>query len=97
AGALGGAASAVTLRSRRHLVLPSAALGGLGVLGVDLGHGLAGLGSLSALAAACVAIGVVGRVLALRLGAPGLVLIVPAVAPLLPGLKIFHGMYQLVS
>jgi uncharacterized membrane protein YjjP (DUF1212 family) len=97
AGALGGAASAVTLRTRRHLVLPAAALGGLGVLGVDLGHGAAGLGSLSALAVACVAIGVVGRVLALRLGAPGLVLIVPAVAPLLPGLKIFRGMYQLVS
>jgi uncharacterized membrane protein YjjP (DUF1212 family) len=97
AGALGAAASSVTLRSRRRLVLPAAALGGLGVLCVDLAHEYAGLGSLSALALACVAIGFGGRLGALRLGAPGLVLIVPAVAPLLPGLKIFHGMFELVS
>jgi uncharacterized membrane protein YjjB (DUF3815 family) len=64
---------------------------------VDLAHARAGLGSLSALALACVAIGFGGRLVALRLGAPGLVLIVPAVAPLLPGLKIFHGMFELVS
>ena len=97
AGALGGAASSITMRSRRRLVLPSAALGGFGVLCVELVHGPAGLGSLAALAVACVAIGFGGRLLALRLGAPGLVLIVPAVAPLLPGLKIFRGMYELVS
>jgi uncharacterized membrane protein YjjB (DUF3815 family) len=97
AGALGAAATSVTLRSRRRLVLPAAALGGLGVLCVDLAHEQAGLGNLSALALACVAIGFGGRLVALRLGAPGLVLIVPAVAPLLPGLKIFHGMFELVS
>ena len=81
-----------------RLVLPSAALGGLGVLCVDLvarrGRARAASApspwpaSRSASAAAS---------LALRLGAPGLVLIVPAVAPLLPGLKIFRGMYALVS
>jgi uncharacterized membrane protein YjjP (DUF1212 family) len=97
AGALGAAASSITMRSRRRLVLPSAVLGGLGLLCVDLLHGAAGLGNLTALAIACVAIGFAGRLLALRLGAPGLVLIVPAVAPLLPGLKIFRGMYELVS
>jgi uncharacterized membrane protein YjjB (DUF3815 family) len=97
AGALGAAASSVTMRSRRHLVLPAAALGGMGVLCVDLGHELAGLGSLTALAVACGVIGFGGRLLALRLGAPGLVLIVPASAPLLPGLMIFRGMYELVS
>ena len=90
AGALGAAATSVTLRSRRSLVLPAGALGGLGVLCVDLAHERAGLGGLSALALACVAIGFGGRLVALRLGAPGLVLIVPAVAPLLPGLKIFQ-------
>ena len=47
AGALGGAASSITMRSRRRLVLPSAVLGGLGLLCVDLLHGAAGLGSLS--------------------------------------------------
>ena len=78
-------------------MMPAAVLGGLGVLCVDLAHERAGLGSLSALALACVAIGFGGRLVALRLGAPGLVLIVPAVAPLLPGLKIFHGMFELVS
>ena len=59
--------------------------------------GRPGSAASTALAIACVAIGFGGRLLALRLGAPGLVLIVPAVAPLLPGLKIFRGMYELVS
>ena len=61
---LGAAATSVTLRSRRRLVLPAAALGGLGVLCVDLAHERAGLGSLSALALACVAIGFGGRLVA---------------------------------
>ena len=35
--------------------------------------------------------------LALRLGAPALVLVMPAVSPMLPGLRIFRGMYESVS
>lgn len=96
-GAIGAAGSAVTMRTRRRLVLPTAALGAVGLLGTDLLHRFGGLGSISSVAIACAVMGFIGRLLALRLGAPGLVLVAPAISPLLPGLRTFQGMYQLVS
>lgn len=97
AGGIGAGASAIAMRTRRRLVLPTALLGAGGLLVTDLAHESVGLGSITAIALACVGIGFVGRLAALRLGAPALVLVVPAISPLLPGLRIFRGMYELVS
>ncbi len=97
AGGIGAAASAVSMRTRRRLVLPTAVLGGSSLLVADLIHDAGGLGTMTGLAIACAAMGFVGRLLALRLGAPALVLVIPAISPLLPGLSIFRGMYELVS
>ena len=98
AGALGGAGE---LGHHAQPATPRAAVRGAGRSRCPLRRpastGRPDLAASTALAVACVAIGFGGRLLALRLGAPGLVLIVPAVAPLLPGLKIFRGMYELVS
>lgn len=97
AGAIGATGLCVAMRSRRSLMLPTAAVGALGLLLTDLLHRFGGVGATASVAVACVAMGFVGRLLALRLGAPGLVLVIPAISPLLPGLRIFRGMYELVS
>lgn len=97
AGLVGAAASSMANRTLPTLILPAGMLGAFGAGGTALLHDRLGIGGLSSVAVACAVMGFIGRLLALRLGAPALVLVVPAIAPLLPGLAIFHGMYQLVS
>lgn len=96
-GAAGAACSAVTMRSRVRMLLPTAAAGALGVGAVSALVHFVGLGATTATALAAVAVGFVARLIALRLGAPALVLVMPATSPLLPGLRIFRGMYESVS
>ncbi len=92
-----GISVAVSLRTRRSLVLPSGALCALGVVvALGVGH-LDGLGPLAAAGVAATVLGCVGRLLALRLGAPAMVLAVPASYGLLPGLAIFRGLYEMVN
>ena len=54
-----------------------------------------GIGPRFSPALAAVVIGLLGRVVALRMGAPQLVVAVPAALILLPGLTIFRSMYVL--
>lgn len=101
-GSIGAVCSAVTTRVQPRHLLPAGLLGAIGLLlagGLPSSLGIGGFhfGSTSSIAAAAVVIGVCGRFIGLRLGAPALVLVVPAVSPLLPGLRIFRGMYQAVS
>ncbi|MDF2145481.1 threonine/serine exporter ThrE family protein [Knoellia sp. p5-6-4] len=92
-----GLAGAVSLRSRRELVLPTGLLCGAGV-GLSLVVSLVpGLGALTAAGLASIALGFVGRLVALRMGAPAMVLVVPASYGLLPGLAIFRGLYEMVT
>lgn len=92
-----GLAGAVSLRSRRGLVLPTGVLCA-GAVGVSLVVSrIEGLGPLAAAGAAATVLGLVGRLLALRLGAPAMVLVVPASYGLLPGLAIFRGLYEMVN
>ncbi|GHD10634.1 hypothetical protein GCM10008096_24400 [Zhihengliuella salsuginis] len=79
-------------QSAPRLLLPTAgvALLGYGSLLVVLAIGV---GERLAPAAAAVVIGTAGRWVALRLGAPQLVVAVPAMMFLLPGLTIFRAMY----
>jgi uncharacterized membrane protein YjjP (DUF1212 family)/uncharacterized membrane protein YjjB (DUF3815 family) len=92
-----GLAGAVSLRSRRALVLPAGLLCGAGV-GLSLVVSLVpGLGALTAAGLASIALGFAGRLVALRMGAPAMVLVVPASYGLLPGLAIFRGLYEMVT
>ncbi|MGT2463466.1 threonine/serine ThrE exporter family protein [Sinomonas atrocyanea] len=86
------AAIAVTEQTSRRLVLPTAAVGVVGYLALT-GVGLLGVGDRLAPAASAVVMGFLARIVALRLGAPQLVVAVPAALILLPGLTIFRSMY----
>lgn len=91
-----GLAGAVTVQSRRRLVLP---VGGLslmaGVVAAVLTRGV-GIGPIMATGFAAIVIGLAGRLVAGRMNAPSMVLVVPASFALLPGLTIFRGLYELV-
>jgi uncharacterized membrane protein YjjP (DUF1212 family) len=96
-GAVVGLSGAVTLRSRRSMVLPA---GLLCALGVVLSSGISvvlGLGALTSVGIAAVVLGFLGRMTALQMGAPAMALVVPASYGLLPGLAIFRGLYEMVT
>jgi uncharacterized membrane protein YjjB (DUF3815 family) len=84
----------ITEQTSVKLLLPTAAVGVVGYL-VLIGGDAVGIGSRFAPALAAVAIGLLARVVALRMGAPQLVVAVPAALILLPGLTIFRSMYVL--
>ncbi|MEQ4519436.1 threonine/serine exporter family protein [Pseudarthrobacter sp. B907] len=84
----------VTEQTSLKLLLPTAAVGVVGHL-VLIGGTAAGIGPRFAPALAAVVIGLLARVVALRMGAPQLVVAVPAALILLPGLTIFRSMYVL--
>lgn len=101
-GAFGAVCSGVSARVLPRHLLPAGVLGGVGMLlsgglSDSLGFGGVQLGVTTSIAVAAVAIGVLGRLIGLRMGAPALVVVVPAISPLLPGLRIFRGMYEAVS
>lgn len=77
-----------------RLVLPTMMVGLMGYL-VYYFTTNAGLGGRFAPAVAAVVIGAVARVVALRLGAPSLVVAVPSIIFLLTGLSIFRAMFVL--
>jgi uncharacterized membrane protein YjjP (DUF1212 family) len=90
-------ASAVANRDRWPHALAAA---GIGVAGFGV-YGLLRAGQVSgatvATACAAVAVGVLARVVGQRMCAPSLVLAVPALSALLPGLTIFRGMSQVAQ
>ena len=85
-------AIAVTEQTAWKLLLPTAAVGVAGYL-VLLGSTSLGIGERFSPALAAVVIGMLARVVALKMGAPQLVVAVPAALILLPGLTIFRSMY----
>ncbi|QNN49606.1 threonine/serine exporter family protein [Phycicoccus endophyticus] len=92
-----GLAAGVTVQSRRRLVVP---MGVLTVVGVGVSALLTrvlDIGVVTGTGLAAVSIGVLGRLVAQRLDAPSMVLVVPASFGLLPGLTIFRGLYELVA
>jgi uncharacterized membrane protein YjjP (DUF1212 family) len=92
--ALAVMAIAVTEQTSWKLLLPTAAVGVAGYL-VLLGAGSLGIGDRFSPALSAVVIGLLARVVALKMGAPQLVVAVPAALILLPGLTIFRSMYVL--
>jgi uncharacterized membrane protein YjjB (DUF3815 family) len=92
-----GLGGSVSLRSRRKLVLPAGVLCAAGAA-VSLGVArIQGVDQLFSAGLAAVVLGCAGRLVALRLGAPAMVLVVPASYGLLPGLAIFRGLYEMVN
>ena len=84
----------VTEQTSWELLLPTAAVGVVGYF-VLAGATALGVGDRFSPALAAVAIGLLARVVALKMGAPQLVVAVPAALILLPGLTIFRSMYVL--
>jgi uncharacterized membrane protein YjjP (DUF1212 family) len=86
----------ITEQTDLSLVIPTALVGTAGyVLLISAIN--AGVGYRLAPALAAVLIGALSRVVALRMGAPQLVVAVPAVMFLYPGLTIFRSMYMLTT
>ena len=96
--ATGGGAfcAAVAYRLPGRLLLPTALLGALGYLVLSSAQTVVANTAL-ATAVGCVAVGLVGRIVALRRLAPPIALVVPAVSPLLPGLALFEAMRALTQ
>ncbi|MGX9902206.1 threonine/serine ThrE exporter family protein [Arthrobacter sp. SA17] len=84
----------ITEQTAWKLLLPTAGVGVVGYL-VLWGATAFGVGDRFSPALAAVIIGLLGRVVALKMGAPQLVVAVPAALILLPGLTIFRSMYFL--
>lgn len=84
----------VTEQTSWELLLPTACVGVVGYF-VLLGAASLGVGDRFSPALAAVVIGLLARVVALKMGAPQLVVAVPAALILLPGLTIFRSMYVL--
>jgi uncharacterized membrane protein YjjP (DUF1212 family) len=84
----------ITEQTSWDLLLPTAGVGVVGYF-VLLGAGSLGIGDRFSPAIAAVVIGLLARVVALKMGAPQLVVAVPAALSLLPGLTIFRSMYVL--
>lgn len=79
-------------QTSRRLVMPTTAVALAGYLLYHFGM-MVGLGGRFAPAVAAIAIGILARIVALRLSAPQLVVAVPSVIFLLVGLSIFRAMF----
>ncbi|MEV4902575.1 threonine/serine exporter family protein [Citricoccus sp. NPDC055426] len=88
------AADGIFDQSAWRLLIPTALVSLVGFL-VFVGAEALGTGPRLTPGIAAVAIGALGRYVALRMGAPQLVVAVPGILFLLPGLKIFRSMYNI--
>jgi uncharacterized membrane protein YjjP (DUF1212 family) len=95
AAGIAALASGVANRDRWNHALAAAGIAVVGFATYALLQGAAVTGGTVATACAAVAVGLLARALGQRMRAPSLVLAVPALSALLPGLTIFRGMTQL--
>ena len=86
--------AAVVQQAPYRLLLPTGAVAALGFAGVSAGEVMGFGGWFTPILGATV-VGALARVVALRLRAPQLVVAVPAMMFMLPGLIVFRGMYQI--
>ncbi|MCQ2001362.1 threonine/serine exporter family protein [Arthrobacter zhaoxinii] len=84
----------VVEQSPRQLVLPTVLIGVAGFLVYQAAEA-GGMGPRLTPAVSAIFIGMVARIVALRMGAPQLIVAVPAILFLFPGLAIFRSMYGL--
>ncbi|WP_218221910.1 threonine/serine exporter ThrE family protein [Nesterenkonia sp. Act20] len=86
--------AAVVQQSPYRLLLPTGMVAALGFGGVYAGE-MMGFGGWFTPILGATVVGALARVVALRLRAPQLVVAVPAMMFMLPGLIVFRGMYQI--
>ncbi|GAA4833267.1 threonine/serine ThrE exporter family protein [Garicola koreensis] len=86
--------AAVVQQAPYRLLLPTGAIAACGFMGFYTGE-LLGFGDWFTPLLGAIVIGALARVTALWLGAPQLVVAVPAMMFMLPGLVMFRGMYQI--
>ncbi len=91
---LAAMAAAIVEQTSVRMLLPTGAISALGFSVYYAGE-LLGLGERIIPILGATVVGALGRVVALRMGAPQLVVAVPAMMFMLPGLMIFRGMYQI--
>ncbi|SDQ49359.1 Uncharacterized membrane protein YjjP, DUF1212 family [Arthrobacter crystallopoietes] len=84
----------ITEQTKLSMLVPTALVGLVALLLYDLVL-MAGIGERIGPALAAVVIGFLGRIVGLRMGSPQLVVAVPAILFLLPGLSVFRGTYDL--
>ena len=92
--AIAAMAMSMAEQTRMRLILPTGLVSAVGYL-VYVGAVELGLGPSIAPAVAAVVVGFCARIVALSLGAPQLVVAVPASIFLLPGLMIFRAVYEI--
>ncbi len=86
--------AAIVQQAPYRLLLPTGLVAALGFSGVFVGE-LMGFGGWFTPIVGATVVGALARVVALRLRAPQLVVAVPAMMFMLPGLIVFRGMYQI--
>ncbi|WP_166432874.1 threonine/serine ThrE exporter family protein [Nesterenkonia salmonea] len=86
--------AAIVQQAPYRLLLPTGLVAVLGFCGVYVGE-LMGFGEWFTPIVGAAVVGALARVVALRLRAPQLVVAVPAMMFMLPGLIVFRGMYQI--
>lgn len=91
---LAGMSAGVVEQARWRMLLPIGAISAVGFAAFYAGE-LVGLGERMTPIIGATVVGALGRVVALRMGAPQLVIAVPAMMFMLPGLMVFRGMYQI--
>lgn len=87
-------AAAVVEQASWRMLLPIGAVSALGFCAYYAAE-ILGLGERITPVFGAVVVGALGRILALRMGSPQLVVAVPAMMFMLPGLMLFRGMYQI--
>lgn len=92
-----GAFGTITLQSKQRLIVPVGILCAVGVGVFALLSRVVGIGPITSSGVAAVVIGILGRILAIRMAAPAMVVVAPATFGLLPGLTIFRGLYEMVG
>lgn len=87
-------AAAIVEQARWRMLIPTGVVSALGFSAFYVGE-IVGLGERFTPIVGATVVGALGRAVALRMGAPQLVVAVPAMMFMLPGLMVFRGMYQI--
>ena len=90
------AGGAVGMQASKRYILPASIIGLL-AFAVMVACLVGGLNGILTSFLASTAVGVLARPVALRLGAPAIVLVIPGLYPLLSGLSIFNAAYLIVQ
>ncbi|GAA4384706.1 threonine/serine ThrE exporter family protein [Brevibacterium pityocampae] len=96
AASIVAACGSIGNQAARRIILPAAGVGLIGFFALT-GLGVIGLGTIITSLIAATVVGFLCRPIALWRGAPAIVMLIPAIFPLLQGLSIFSAVYEIVQ